>query len=800
MSILTKIRKSPLDKKSLERKPIILRDKKLADLSVMSQQITLSDKTSPAMNFWKFIPENSNEASRILIFKIANSVSLKLADKASHDTVYNAYSTFSKYYDYCVSKKVDPISKEGYLSYLGKNGELVRLVELAKVPLAYLYLYENETEVGLSANSASSRAGFIKQYLNAAEIYEPTWDRDLPKHKSDPNPTKAYSQLEYLKALRRLQFVFFSISTQLIQLNEDNPNSTEAIYAVIDELDTGEILSIETDVNPKANVGSVNFKSAFNLAMTSAFYLFCHYSNFNTSSITGVCHPIKFENHHDNKQNRTTRYANIKAWKSRSTKVVESTFSEESEEGEITLEIDKRDGLSFIKTLIKLSTLVNGINSEEEHPPLFFNLSSDGNVHHFNLRQGSVNLLKVLNLYSDQKKLHTKYLIERFNELHDLKLLTTVKVVDGIVNKTQISVGTREYKLTLMRCAYAALRSITDIKLKDIYMPLTYSNVDQNGYVVVSFQYKQGNKGSFKVLSGYVPFLQKLENYSVGLNSLVASKHHPKQKITPYLLPLGRRYSTYQWNEEELAIRPFLSKIGIFLGDYLLDLNAMRFRATASNNNVNPDDGGLEVATSLLQNTIETLQGHYTAGNPDQNRLIVNQSLEVLEEIAHGYSLKDAKENVRKARSIEVLEYDAWKKLRQPTNLNGILCDGKPTGKAEKEHKASSKLAKKLINDDIEISCYQYDMCVECKSAKLVNDVDSAYKLLSFVELLEESEINQSDNDNLAIKAEQLLYLAEINLSEEILEAAEDKLAEEGRYPLHNNNYLNSMIKVNYDA
>jgi hypothetical protein len=44
-----------------------------------------------------------------------------------------------------------------------------------------------------------------------------------------------------------------------------------------------------------------------------------------------------------------------------------------------------------------------------------------------------------------------------------------------------------------------------------------------------------------------------------------------------------------------------------------------------------------------------------------------------------------------------------------------------------------------------------------------------------------------------------LLSLAEGNLSINVLEAAEDKLANEGRYILHNNDFLNSMVMVNYD-
>ncbi|MBB1382653.1 hypothetical protein H5071_12015 [Shewanella sp. SR41-2] len=49
-------------------------------------------------------------------------------------------------------------------------------------------------------------------------------------------------------------------------------------------------------------------------------------------------------------------------------------------------------------------------------------------------------------------------------------------------------------------------------------------------------------------------------------------------------------------------------------------------------------------------------------------------------------------------------------------------------------------------------------------------------------------------------RAESLLTLAENNLSGAVLEAAEKKLIADGRYLLHNNDFLGSMEAVNYYA
>ncbi|MBA6256468.1 MULTISPECIES: hypothetical protein [unclassified Colwellia] len=800
---MSEFRKSPLTRNALAEAPIKLRENDLSDIGLMTQHLKLSDKTTPTLDFWKFIGGNKSPARRMNTYRIANAVKQKLDDKGSHDTIYNGYSSFVVYFDYCECKGKEPFSLTGYRSYLGRNGELVRLVNLARTPLDYLYLYKNGDEVGLNSSSASYRAGYIRQYLTAAGMYEPLWDRDLPKFESNPNPTKAYRQNEYKILLRRLQFVFFSLSSQLIAA-KNNGEGLPHVSVVIDELDNGEVLSVELGINNKANIGEVIYQSPFNMAMISAFYLFCHYSNFNSSSIVDLCHPIEFDSHRDKKLNRTTRFANIKAWKSRSKKVVEGTFSEEPgklEENITTIEIDKRDGLAFIHALNELSTLYYPSSKQEHHSPLFFNLGVDRQFKNFNLRQSTSNLIKILNIYSDKKILHTDYLIERFREVLHTKELTEMFERDGIVVKKVNKVGPREYRRTLTRLAYAVIRSLTNIELKGMYMPLSYSKVNDKGSVKVSFKYNNGKQGSFNIQNLFVSFFYELESYSRGVNDYVPAKNHPNQKLSPFLLPLGKRNNTYQWKEEELYIRPILKKIGIYLGDYLLDINAMRIRATASNNNINPDDGGLEVATSLLQNTVETLQKHYVDGEPTQNQVIANQAIEVLEEITKGASLEEAKSIVMNSRNIDVLEYDEWKALRQPTNINGILCDGKPSGKAKKEHRASQKASESILGQNAEISCYQYDMCTGCNSAKLVDDVNSVYKLLSYVELLEESSSSFPERQlELSEKAEELLLLAETNISDSVFEMAEDKLAIEGRYFLHNSNYLNSMETVIYNA
>jgi hypothetical protein len=330
-------------------------------------------------------------------------------------------------------------------------------------------------------------------------------------------------------------------------------------------------------------------------------------------------------------------------------------------------------------------------------------------------------------------------------------------------------------------------------------MPLSYSNVNDRGFITVSYVYDNGQSGVFEVEGRYLPFLKRLEAYSSHYNPVVRSKYSPNQKLTPFLFPLGQKYKTYQWDGVELDISDYFRKLGIFSGEYLVSLSSQQFRATAANNNFNPDDGGGSVATSLTQNTLQTLRDHYINGHPTQNQVIASQAIEVLEEYCATGNLEDAKDKVRRSRRIEVLEYEAWKQLRQPTNMSGFLCGGTPSGRAETEHRASQKLATNLFDGDVKIPCYQYDHCIECSSARLVNDVQSAYKLLSFVELLEESSLSMPERqDDLNERANKLLLLAEDNLSANVLDAAEQKLHDEGRYFIHSTNFMNSMKTVVY--
>lgn len=790
---MTGFRKSPLNKDGLVEMPIEPTAKNVIDFSILTQKITLSDKRVAPIKFTLWLDESSDDSRKSYVYKIAKAFKYKSELGKKPDTLSTDYNMFTQYLRLCDDEKIDPFSKSGFIAYCGQGGELHRQMALKNKPLPFAYMYKNGAEIGYAASTATRVISGIKRCLIDAEVFDAQWERDVPKISSDLNPTQPYSQKALGTVLRRLQFLFYSISTQLIS-SKANGEQLDTVSAVLDELDDGSVWTLELK-NAPPKIGNVNHYSPFNIAMNVGYYLFSHYSSFNMTSIINVCHPI--EQSSDKTLDRTTRYTKIRASKFRASKVVQAEFLSESENF-INLEIDKRDGLTFINTLSQLSSLYIP-EHDKKNKPLFYRLDNKGQPVRLNLAGSAKVVQSILSVYHDDRAAHSDYLVERFYEVLEQQAITEVFIRKNVVVKQQKKLMPQATKLWSIAMAYAALRSMTDVTLKGIYMPLSYSNVNARGFITVSYFYDNGKSGFFEVDGRYEPFLKRLEAYSSHYNPVVRSKYNPNQKLTPFLFPLGNKYQTYQWDGVELDVSDYLRNVGIFSGDYLVSLSSQKFRATAANNYYNPDDEGLSVATSLTQNTLQTLRDHYINGHPTQNQVIASQAIEALENYCATGNLEDAKDKVRRSRRIEVLEYEAWKQLRRPTNMSGFLCGGTPSGRAETEHRASQKLATNLFDSDVKIPCYQYDQCIECSSARLVNDVQSAYKLLSFVELLEESSLSMPERqDELNERANKLLLLAEDNLSENVLDAAEQKLHDEGRYFIHSTNFMNSMETVVY--
>jgi hypothetical protein len=721
------------------------------------------------------------------------------------------YIAFKHYLVWCDKSELDALTEQGYRGFVGNAGELRRLITLAKKPLPYLFMYEDGQEKGISESTASTKVTWLKQALEYCGVYQSNWHSGIDEFIKESNPTKPYSEHELKLTLRRLQYYFFSLSSQLIEHKRKNPTlpPPDSLIVILDKTDNGHVIEIEVKQSARgvSNSHSVHIGTPFNRAMQAAYYLFAYYTSFNTTSILDVRLPIDVVG--ARKEGRTLKHVTVRGFKGRSNKIVAGLFSDYDTDsipkadngsgaGYITAELDKKDGLTFIKALSELSHSY----SKNPYQHIIYQLDNSNEPKLAGQYITRSKLSEELGLYADFTKGLSLFLVDAYFLALERNLRLNISLPNATgfghtVSKTKtLFIGAQAKKLYLTNVAYAAIRSMSNIDLKNIIIPLTYSDVGLDGKITVSFEYENGEHGQFSIEFKYKRFFESLESYASYYTPTSRSKNHPYMALKPpYLIPLGTRRYTKQWDGLEFTKASYLSSLGIRSGDYFLDLGTKRFRSTTSNNHFDPNDSGYSVSKHILQNTIKTLQTHYIDGHPNQNKVIASQAIQVLEEWAKSSDIVDAKTIVRERLDIPVLEYDTWKKLRMPTNLNGVLCDGQPDVTAQKKHRESKYLSKKLLDTEHGgISCYQFDMCVYCKSAKLVDDVHSVYKFLSFIELLEDAADRMPNRINeLTDKASYFRKIAEQNISLDVLHDAEDKLFDEGRYFLHDDEFIDSM-------
>lgn len=816
------MRKSPLAAINLKAKPLLRSTQNVTGIDVMRPKLKHYDGRESTLDFSLLYKKGCQADGKVMtqrqdaIVKLAYHFDKQISDKKSHDNIEQEYVKFKYYLAFCDQNNIDPMTKEGYRSFVGDNGELRRLIGIAKKTLPYLFLYEDGKELGIKEASAIGFVGRIRLMLIVCGVYQSIWHSGIGQFRPEINPTPPYSQTELNLALRRLQYYFFSLSSQLVAHKKANPDALppDELKAVVDEKGNGNVIEVKVSNLRKNGSKAAKVGTPFNRAMQAAYYLFAYYTSFNSASILDVQHPINILS--EKREGRTITYATIQGHKGRSNKDVEGLFSDYQPDsipeakhndgiGYVAAEVDKKDGLEFIRALNELSMLYNN----HKNGKLLYQIDESGEQIPLGKRLGEAQLTYELGLLADSRSALKDYLVDLF-----LRALNENQYVD-IVTPNNFALGktvSKKYwffrnlknkKVYLINIAYMAIRCMTDIELKNLVMPLIYSEIDYDGNITVSFNYSNGQHGAFDVASKYQRFFELLEDYSNYYNPSKPSKYLPKNaSLKPaYLLPLGQQYQTYQWEGVELVNSTWFRSIGVKMGDYYLSLSSRRFRSTTSNNEYNPLDSGYSVAKHILQNTLNTLHNHYADGHPGQNKLITSQAIQVIEEWAKLREIEHAKSIVKERLNIPVLAYDEWKSIRMATNPNGILCSGKPDLAIQKDYRASKSHAKKLLNTDYgDVSCYQFDLCVTCKSAKLVNDVHAAYKLLSFADLLEDAADRMPERTRqLTEKANYLRLLAEENLSADVLEEAEDKLFNEGRYFLHNDDIINTMGEVEYD-
>lgn len=731
------------------------------------------------------------------IQKLKAWVDLEIKNKSSPNSINNKLQILRRYILFCDVKNLDPFCQAGYLSYVGNGGQLQNLAKAATESKTYQFQYYDGEEAGLLETSAFALKINIDSLLPILDFDVSDWQATIKPFSSHriESSTQPYTSKEWYALVRRTQLFFFSLATQLIAFKEENPEAPPP----------NSLKDIEVDRNIRITVGS-NLQdgagSPFNQCMGAAYTLFAYYTAFNDTVIQDVRHPIKVVT--SKIEGRTSKIAQVRAYKGRASTDVKALFSaseedlhpeaSETDAGFIVADINKRDkvgyasGITFLETLKLLSKTY----SDDPFDTLIYFLDNNGKKAKVKISQSLRTLSQYLNLLSDRRGELTEHLVKTYIDIVENKKMTTFKWIrrdDGtkIMSKQVIDLDTRIKTQRANSIAYAALSCMTDISFRNALIPLCYSEKDENGSITVAFKYVDGSEGKFIIAAKYKPFLQLLERYAATKNPLPNNKGSRSSTRYSFLLPLGKSSETYQWQEGETPITAnMLSLCGIGYGDYYLNINSGRIRVTHSDLEYKSEERGW-TAKQILQHSIDMADKRYRNGHPVSNNKQVSQGMQALTYIAQGKTRNEAIKQVEQELKIPVLEYEVWKKRNQPTNPNGLCCDGQIDLASEKDwHYAARKFAEShgIIAKGQDITCFQYDLCVFCKSAKLVDDPYAIYKLLSFLDALSEA-IDQYPERASIIQLKIERFQVHIDdLPLETIEQAEYLLAEKGRYPL----------------
>ncbi|MDD1828375.1 hypothetical protein LRP52_40050, partial [Photobacterium sp. ZSDE20] len=413
--------------------------------------------------------------------------------------------------------------------------------------------------------------------------------------------------------------------------------------------------------------------------------------------------------------------------------------------------------------------------------------------------------------FSDSRVGVAERLAESINSLCDDGYIEEVRVKTNDVGtrsvekiKTYFKPRSNQRTLTMHRLSLAFMQCFTSQSLRHAQMPLFFSEPDKKGKVTITCtsNLSTSMSASDSVVrmyadESYVPVFKKIEDWATTRFPLTRKRKRGNQytskqdfddtdfNIEPtkgksYILPIGNRDTRRPFGVYPITSN-FLSRLGITATKFYCSLNSSRFRKTVADNEYRY--GSEASAMAVLQNTRKVFEEHYANGHSGENNEIIAQALDVILEMIKGLELEEAKQKVREEWKVEVLTFEQYKEKKKPTNPNGIFCNGK----ADFEGKQDT-LAQKAANDlgvtdaETKTNCYQYDRCDECLSAKLVDDPEQVYKLLSSIESLIDASELHPENEALDDKILSFEALISANISEDVLEQAEAMLRANGRY------------------
>ena len=689
----------------------------------------------------------------------------------SANFVRTVYDGLRAYLAFCDAVNVDPFAESGYLKYACNDGELRHRVKVYS-PSKRLWQFAHNDELGIKESSASSMLSTLRTALDWCGFPASDWALLHRGFTGEKTPNKGYSDGEEKLLVTRLEALFFTLAPQLIAAKENNTPLPETLPLILALGEHEEMIHIPTslevrDSHPSKTCTAVNAGAAFNLTMGAAYHLMCFFTSLNDSNIRDIALPIDI---HTEERDKSLQVVKVSSHKHRANKEVDALLVGEQ------FDVDKRDGVKFIKLLERLSKLYgNG----EDGSVLLFTLSNQASVSDaYHLGNINKKLVNQLHLLSPYRAGSLSWFKELFYAYRNQQTITLKKVFDHlgrtIVHKAVKAVSKIKARLGATNSAYCILSCYTDLPLKGVLLPLTYSDKDNDGNITVSFNYRNGTSGLFKVPASDLAVIKDIEQY--------AKENADKQpkKYERLLLTRSSHNVPKDWEGISPISAEQMRTWAVKPNHYYLSLRSSRWREMTSNQAY--AEGGTQAAQSLLQNAKETLERSYLNGLSSMNKVIISQGMEIIENLDDGTSLEQAKGIVAKRRGIPMLSHDEAKKKREEdnirTNPNGLTCNGK---QAIIDGKNTQRETNYTLS--VDLPCAEFDMCHKCQSAKAVDNVEAIYKLISYIDVLKEGLDMFPDSKGGALeKIKQFEYTLD-GASDDVFDEAMKNFITRGRHP-----------------
>lgn len=663
----------------------------------------------------------------VFVRRFCENTNKYVSNGNSAHTVKSTYENLRSYLVFCDAINVEPFSETGYLKLAGNDGELRHRIKMF-TPSKRLWEYNHDDELGIKESTASTLLSKLRSALNWCGLPVSDWALLHRGFSGENTPYKGYSEEEEELLVTRLSHLFFTLAPLLIAAKENNTPLPEELPIIIVLSEHEEIVSIPTSLDSKRGVTSkngttVNISAAFNLTMGAAYHLMCYFTSLNDSNIRDIAHPIKV---HTEDRDKNLQVVKVSSYKRRANKEVDALLVGEP------FDVNKRDGVKFIRLLELLS---KRYGNSEDGSELIFTLNNNADANHtFSLAEINKKLVKQLHLLSPYRAGNLPWFKELLYAYRNQQAITLKQVVNQlgrtVVHKEVQAIVKHKAGQGVTNSAYCILSCYTDLPLKGILLPLTYSEGDCDGNVTVSFNYRNGMGGFFKVPASDLALIKDIEQYA---NE--KADRQPKKYERLLLTRTVSNNTPDDWEDISPISSELMNTWSVESNHYYISLQSSRWREMTSNQAY--AEGGIQGAQSLLQSTQETLEKNYLNGHPLLNKVILSQGLEVIENLDNETSLEQAKDVVAKRRGIPMLSHDEGKRMRAEgakNNPNGLVCNGQ---QAISDAKNTQRETNYAIG--INLPCAEFDMCHKCQSAKAVDDVEAIYKLISYIDVLKES-------------------------------------------------------------